>query len=295
MKNISKKNENIQTSVALGYFDGLHLGHIEVIKSVLERETASCVLTFTQKTLLPKFDRSENILTETQKTEFLAGIGVEYIYAADFAEIKNFTPEEFVDEILIKKLNARYAACGANFHFGKGGCANALDLREICEKRGIELRVVPTVIMRDTVISSSHIRRLIKEGKVAEANEFLGYELTYDLPVVYGNQIGRTIDSPTINQLIPDGMIVPRFGVYKSWTILDGKDLPSITNIGVKPTVDYDGSPLMETHIVGFDGDLYGKTVKVALRDFIRDETKFADLNELKEQIKKDIQKTLEE
>lgn len=283
-----------KTSVALGYFDGLHLGHIEVIKSVLNRDEASCVLTFTQDTTLPKFSERENILTHEQKLELLNKIGVEYIYAVDFAQVRDLSPQQFVDEIIVKKLNASTAACGENFSFGKGGTATSWQLRDLCEKRGITLKIVPTVLLDGITVSSTHIRELIKSGDVARANEFLGYELTYDLPVIYGNQLGRTIDSPTINQLIPDGNIVPKFGVYKSWTIINGKTIPSITDIGIKPTVEYNGAPLMETHIVGFDGDLYGQTVRVALREFIRGEMKFDGLDELKSQIQKDIKKATE-
>ena len=138
------------------------------------------------------------------------------------------------------------------------------------------------------VVHSTAIKNLIKSGEIARANKLLGYNFSIEGKVIEGNRIGRTIGSPTINQLFPDNIVMPKFGVYKSVTYLDGRTMPSVTNVGVKPTVGYKDSPLAETHIMDYDGDLYGRTLRVSLLDFIRPERRFESVDELKNQLDRD-------
>lgn len=290
------------TAVALGFFDGLHLGHIEVIKRALghahKNKAKSLVFTFNNATMLPKFNTRENIISYEMKLELLEKIGVDYVFAPDFATEKDLTAEEFVVQVLKSTLNARFVACGYDFHFAKGGSADSADLKQICEKHGIEVCVVPAVSVDGKIVSSTDIRELIRSGNVKKANELLGYELTYILKVVHGKRIGRTLGFPTINQFIPQGNIVPRFGVYKSWTQVGAVNYPSVTNIGVKPTIEADEGeirlPNMETHIIGYEGDLYDLSARVVLREYLRGEQKFANLDELKAQLELDKRKALE-
>lgn len=287
--------EKRPSAVALGFFDGLHLGHIEVIKRALLKDgLCSVVFTFNDKTSLPKFSGKKGhcIITHEQKTEIFANLGVERVYAPDFGDVKDYSAREFVERILKNELCARVVVCGYDFRFGKGGEGNPEMLKTLCAEHSIECEVVPAVMVDGETVSSTVIREKIRQGDIESANRFLGYELSYNLPVTEGNKIGRTIGFPTINQIIPDYMVKPKNGVYKSWTIVDGRTYRSITNIGVKPTVNYTGKSVMETHITGFSGDLYGKTVRVALREFIRDEVKFASLEELKAQIELDKAKS---
>lgn len=283
-----------KTAVALGFFDGLHLGHIEVIKRALVRSgLASVVFTFSDRTVLPKFSTRENIVSFDLKMELFSRIGVDYVFAPDFADVRNLTAEEFVDEILVKRLNAVFVSCGYDFRFAKGGKADAAELERICTARGIAVEVVPAVKSDGEIVSSTSIRRLIKDGNVEAANKMLGYELTYVLPVVHGNKIGKGLGFPTVNQYIPEGTIAPKNGVYKSWVQVGGRNYPAITNIGVKPTIglqagEINREPVMETHIIGFSGDLYGLRVRVVLRSFLRDERKFSGLPELKKQLEND-------
>ncbi len=282
---------NRPSAVALGFFDGLHLGHIEVIKrALLKNGLRSVVFTFNDKTSLPKFSGKKGhcIITHEQKTRIFAGLGVEKVYAPDFSDVKDYSAREFVERILRDELSAAFVVCGYDFRFGKGGEGNPETLKSLCAEYGIECSVVPAVAVDGVTVSSTVIRQLIRDGEIEKANRYLGYELSYNLPVQTGSRIGRTIGFPTINQEIPDYMVKPKNGVYKSWTIVEGKTYRSITNIGVKPTVDYKGESLMETHIIGFDGDLYGQRVSVALREFIRDEVKFGSLEELKKQLEAD-------
>lgn len=282
-----------KTSVALGYFDGLHLGHLGVIRAALSQEGLSpAVFTFNCDTTLPKFKNPEDIISFENKRELLSRVGVRYLYAPDFAEVYELTAEEFVSEILVKRLNAGYACCGTNFRFGRNGSGTPGLLADIGEKYGMRAETVPDVCHNGVMISSTHIRELIRDGNIEEANTLLGYELWYRLPVVRGNEIGRRLLSfPTINQIIPPTNVIPRFGVYKSFVQLDGRNYRGVTNIGVKPTIENrrdGGGVVMETHIIDFDEDLYGQNVSVSLCSFIRPERKFSDLEELKKQIAAD-------
>ena len=280
-----------KTAVALGYFDGLHSGHVFVISCALNEKLAPAVFTFNCDTTLPKFQSPEDIISFENKCELLDKMGVKYLYAPDFAEVCGLSDEDFVKEILVKRLNAAFACCGRNFRFGKNACGTPERLVEIGKKYGITVKIAEDVCLDGELISSTHIRELIRKGEIEAANRLLGYELMFNLPVVYGNQLGRTIDFPTINQVIPETNIIPRFGAYKSYVQVHGKNYRGITNIGVRPTVGDNTKVVMETHIVGFSGNLYGEKIAVSLVKFLREERKFADLNELKKQLKEDLKK----
>lgn len=290
--------KNGKTAVALGFFDGLHLGHIEVIKRALLRtDLLSVVFTFNDKTMLPKFKERENIITYDLKLELLSRIGVNYIFAPDFADLRDLSAGEFVDKILIDRLNAGFVACGYDFRFAKGGKATAEELASMCRDKGIEACVVPAVTYEGEPISATSIRELIRRGDIKKANTLLGYELTYVLEVREGKKNGRKIGFPTINQIIPEGMIVPKRGVYKSWTQVRNRNYPSITNIGLKPTIELeDGEERvqeMETHIIGYEGNLYGLRTRVVLREYMREERKFDSMEDLRAQLETDREAAL--
>ena len=289
-KAIKEKAE--KTAVALGFFDGLHLGHTEVIKrAMLKPGLKSVIFTFNDNTPLPKFQSKEGscIITHEQKLMLFEKLGIDYIFAPDFSHVKDVTAEDFVRLVLAERLNAAYVVCGYDFRFGKGGEGNPEMLSRICSELGIECETVPAVQVDGEIVSSTAIRKLIREGNVEKANKLLGYELSYSIPVIEGNRLGRTIGFPTINQIIPPEMVQPKRGVYASWTVVDGKTYKSITNIGVKPTVRSSGEVVTETYIIGFSGDLYGKTVRISLRFFLREEVKFEGLSSLGEQLARDV------
>lgn len=291
MKEINEQGIKKPSAVALGFFDGLHLGHIEVIKHTLLRDgLCPVVFTFNGKTLLPKFKEHSGhyIITHEQKIAIFEKIGVEYIFAPDFNDVKNYTAEEFVRKILKELLSASLVVCGYDFRFGKGGEGDPEMLKKLCASYGIDCEVIPAVSVDGENVSSTVIREKIKRGDISEANKCLGYEFSYYLPVIEGKQLGRTMGFPTINQHIPDYMVKPKNGVYKSWTVAEGKTYRSITNIGVKPTVSDNGETVMETHIIGYSGNLYGKNIQVALREYLRPEKKFGNLDELKIQLESD-------
>lgn len=270
----------------------MHLGHQSVIHKAVDlipRGIAPAVFTFETDTITTKGQGGVDvILSHDLKYEFLAGIGVQYIYSPDFLNFKNLTPMEFVRYVLRDKFRAKYVICGDDFKFGKGGVCGYHELKTLCAENGIEVIVAEPVILDGDVVSSTRIRKHIINGEIGEANKLLGYDFQFKIPVSHGNEIGRTINFPTINQYLPKRQIVPKFGVYASKTEIDGRIYKSITNIGIKPTVGGEKTPLAETNIFDFSGDLYGKIMRVGLRSFIRPEVKFSSLDELQAQINND-------
>ena len=276
------------TAVAVGFFDGLHLGHMEVIKEALRHEYGSAMFTFHSDTALPKREKIENLLSNEMKLESLAKTGLDYVYSPDFDTVRDYTAEDFIVRVLAKIMNAKTVICGFDFRLGAGGGCDAEQFKLLCGKHGIDTVIIPPFSLDGQIVHSTAIKNLIKSGEVEKANRLLGYEFCYEGEVIYGNRLGRKIGFPTINQLFPENIVMPRFGVYKSTVEIDGRLFPSVTNIGVKPTVAYKDKPLSETHINDFDGDLYGRTLRIRLIRFIRPERKFDDLNGLKEQLSKD-------
>ncbi len=287
-----------RTAVALGVFDGIHRGHQDVIKSALsfrDKGLSSAVFTFCAKTVTTKGNgRLDMLISDELKLEKLDEMGVDYVYSPEFSELRNLTSEEFVEKILVEKLNASVAICGENFRFGKGAFGDSRELSRLCSKHEISTIILPFTYFNGAPISSTEIRRHIREGSIDIANFLLGYDFQFRLKVVHGNSIGRTISFPTINQYFPPMQVVPRFGVYVSNVLIDGKLYPSVTNVGVKPTIGGEKSPLAETHIIGFDGNLYDKEVTVYLKKFIRPEIKFDSIEQLKNRLSKDLKKAEE-
>jgi riboflavin kinase/FMN adenylyltransferase len=270
-------------TIALGYFDGVHLGHQEVIKTALTLTPYEpAVFTFNSR-------ESGNIMTDEAKHKLLTGLGIKSIFSYAFEDIKNLSPEEFVSEILVKELNAGAVVCGYDFRFGKDAKAGADELAKLCNKFQIPTIIVPPVTLDGEIISSTAIREFIAKGDIETANKFLGYKHFYEAEVVGGNQLGRTIGFPTINQNMPHHCIIPRFGVYVSSVKIHENHYKGITNIGVKPTAGEQKNITIETHILGCDKDLYGQIIEVSLLKFIRAEKKFNSFSELSKQIAEDL------
>lgn len=287
--------DNEKTSVALGFFDGMHIGHKAVIDGACDaakREgLVPAAFMIRERPRLPKFgSRIDIFITpyDVKVSVLEENFGIRSLYAPFFEEIKDLTPEVFFERDIIGVLNAGYVVCGEDFRFGKNRAGDPALLASLCERAGIGFEAVPPVCVGGEKVSSTMIRELIRAGDVKTANSLMLKILSYALPVVHGKELGRTIGFPTINQEIPPFMVHPKHGVYISYAVLDGKEYPAITNIGVKPTVKDDGAENMETHIIGYDGDLYGETVKVCLCGLIRDERKFGSLGELQKQLEED-------
>ena len=275
-------------AVALGTFDGFHSGHKMVIDKARLSVGKSAVLLFDQHPQKVLFKKSPGeLITETQRNKLLKSWSVEPI-TVSFSEIMSLSYEEFFYKILVEKLGATALSCGFNYRFGANAKGNPENLRELCKKQEIELFVSDAVLFEGEPVSSTRIRSLIKQGDIESANAMLGREFSYDFLVVHGDARGRTIDSPTINQFFTEDFIVPQYGVYASYSIIDGKKYPSVTNVGVRPTIEGTSKERSETNIIGFEGDLYDKQISVQLLKKIREEMKFSGLDELRAQIARD-------
>ena len=280
-----------KTAVALGIFDGVHRGHRRVLsKAFSHDELKRAVFTFNTHTVDSKGRDYKMLITDSFKRRLLERAGAEYIYSPDFYTLKMMPAEEFARDILKGALHAEVAVCGERFRFGHKAEGDSEALIRYGRKYGFSVEIVERLDENGTRISSSLIRQLVSEGEIEKANRLLGYSYGYCCEVIHGNEIGRTWDFPTINQQIPDGLVLPRFGVYVSNVHINDRCFTGVTNIGVKPTVEHDIKPLAETFIVGFEGDLYGKDIEIELFEFIRPERKFDSFDELKAEIKRNTE-----
>ena len=280
------------TSVALGLFDGVHIGHQAVIAKAVQGAGAGLVpsvFTFTMAggAAPSKKQGSRFILTPDLKAQRLEQLGIRQIFAPGFETFRNMTAEEFVRDMVIGAFRAKEISCGFNFHFGKNAYASSEELRKIAEPLGVRVHLVEGICRGGEPVSSTRIRRCLEEGRLEEANAMLGQPYALKLPVVEGNRLGRLMHFPTINQPFEEGQLIPRFGVYAAMAQVEGREYHAVTNIGVKPTVG-SPAPLAETHIIGFEGDLYGCSPTIQLVKFLRPEVKFPNLEALQEQIARD-------
>ena len=295
LENITKKEAavTVRTAVALGVFDGIHIGHRAVLGRALKFEKSGLepsVFTFNTESISAKHDKKyEYIASNEEKLNMMSDMGIKYVCCPEFSDIREVSAEDFVLEIIKKKFNAAVVVCGPKFRFGRDAGCGAQQLITLGKKYGFEVSIVDPVMHENIIVSSSSIKDMLYSGDIKRANRMLGYNYGINQKVVHGRQIGGTIDFPTINQYFLPGQAIPKYGVYASSALINGTQYPSITNIGVKPTVTDDMIPLAETHILDYNADLYNKTVKVKLSDFIRCEKRFESLDELKKAIAEDI------
>ncbi len=292
------KVENQQTSVALGFFDGVHRGHRRVIETAVTLAGDSlipAVFTFTMNGSGPAKKKGAGELTTLeQKTELLKAMGIQEIYAPDFSAFCNMSGEEFVQRVLQERMRAAAVCCGQDFRFGKGASCDAKALEALCRPYGIACTILEEVLDEGEAVSSTRVRQAIAQGQVEKAAKLLGRLYCLDFPVAHGKQLGRKLQFPTINQPIPPQMALPRLGVYATMAQVDGKIYAGVTNIGVRPTVEQGMAPRAETYLIDFSGDLYGRQVPVSFLSFLRPEQKFASVELLRDQIAQDAQRAKE-
>lgn len=276
-----------RTSVALGFFDGVHLGHASVLHAA-DPALTRVVCTFSTENAPTGKSRVPLLATADTRAALLEALGTEQLVELPFSAVCGWDAERFVD-FLQHTLGAAELLCGYNFRFGRGAAANAETLQALCADRGMVCKVLPPLCIDGQPVSSSAIRALLAEGKTEQAAKLLGRPFGFAFPVVTGRQLGRQWNFPTINQHLPTGFVNPLFGVYLSTVLLHGERRRAVTNLGIKPTVGSDGV-LAETYILDCNEDLYGQTLEVQLHRLIRREQKFASIDLLRAQIAQDVE-----
>jgi riboflavin kinase/FMN adenylyltransferase len=266
--------------VAIGTFDGVHLGHREVIRG------ADTVLTFEPHPLSVIHPEATPrlITTFAVKRDLIAGLGVNELVVIPFDKgFSSQTAEEFVEHVLIERLGAEQVSVGENFRFGKGAKGTPDFLGGHSE---FETRVVPLVEAAGETISSSHIRGLVAAGEVTQAVEFLGGPFLFEGEVVAGDRRGRELGMPTANLVPDERYVVPGHGVYAAWA----HGHPAAVNVGVRPMFETGRGLLVEAHLIGFEGDIYGETLRIAFLERLRGEKRFDSVDELIAQMNRDVE-----
>ena len=281
---------NNKVCVAVGMFDGVHLGHRLMLESLVNESKRlglpSAIFTFSASDN-PKSD-SKLITLSDKKTELFSELGIDVVFSADFSEIKTMSAIDFTESVLYNAIGARAVVCGYDFRFGKDRTGDAELIKKLLSPKGVSVITQNAVEKNGVPISSTNIRLFLSEGDLTSANGLLGRAFSFKSEIVHGKQLGRTLGFPTINQIYPKELVLPRFGVYAVRCRIGGRLYGGVANIGVKPTVSDENTPICETYLFDYSGDCYGCMAETEFIEFIRAEKRFSSLNELKEQVERD-------
>jgi riboflavin kinase/FMN adenylyltransferase len=293
------------TAAALGNFDGVHKGHARLISQMAdyasEHGLASCVFTFSNnpKNFIAGKNAVKSLLTQSDKRELIRGLGVDYLVSVPFDErFHEMPPRAFIDELVLGMVKAKAVGCGFNFRFGKNARGNVDVLEHASQSKGFALNVLPPVRIDGVLVSSTMIREIIQAGDVGLCSKYLGREFALSGTVIHGEMNGRKLGFPTANIMPPEDMVLPADGVYAAFAYIghsrNAVRHPAVTNIGLRPT--FGGKVrLAETHLLGFNGNLYGKNLRIEFVRRLRGEVKFDSLEQLSEQIASDSRGALAE
>ncbi len=287
---------NCDRVIALGFFDGVHRGHGALLTKARERaeelDCLSAALTFDPHPEELIYGKKKPLINTLSDRQWL----MTKLYFMDEVLILKFDEEfmrmpwrEFVEDFLIKKLRAVHVVCGHNYTFGYKGLGNAARLQALCEEFGIGCDVIEKVEGDGDTISSTRIRKLLREGDLETANELLGHQHFFSGTVVHGKKLGRLLGFPTANMTLPEGMLEMAHGVYATEVVFSDRSRHiAVTNVGHRPTVDSDDSIKVESYLLDYKGDLYGRILRLEFCKFIRSEKKFESVDELMEAIRHD-------
>lgn len=294
-KNHTENRKNIPTVIALGYFDGIHLGHQKLIKAAVKiaqnMNIKSAVYTFNTHPLsvlspekVPKL-----LLPNNKKIEIIQSLGIDYLVFSNFTRnIMTKTPDKFVKEILVDQFNMKHVVIGFNYKFGYKGTGTPELLKTLGKKYGFAVTVIEPVKEQGTIVSSTNIRKLIENGDMQTTKDYLGHFYSISGKVIRGKGLGKTISIPTANLTIDHNLAIPKIGVYKTSVKYNNKKYSAVTNIGYNPTfINHPYS--IETHIINLSHDIYNQEIEIFFIKRIRSEKKFNSLDELVSQVKKDI------
>ncbi|MDO5522194.1 MAG: bifunctional riboflavin kinase/FAD synthetase [bacterium] len=284
--------------VTLGKFDGLHIGHQMLIDHVVELKKKgyqSVMFTFSLHpyNLFSK-EETKLIYTNEEKLLKLREEGLDVLIAYPFTtKTASLEPEEFIKEVLVKQCDAKAIIVGNDFCFGKNRRGNVEMLKKYADEFGYEVHAYEKVEYEDGVVSATRIREEIEKGNMEDVENMLGRPFSVVGEVVHGRQLGRQLGMPTVNIMPSEGKLLPPNGVYASALEIDGKEYVGVTNVGYKPTVGDKNKLGIETYIIDFKGDLYGKILEVKLLHYMRPEQKFVSIEELKDQMHRDMENVL--
>lgn len=294
------------TAIALGNFDGIHQGHQTVLHPIIDSVSPQqphiypSVVSFTPHPREFFTGGKLQLLTPiSEKAEILEALGIEQLILLPFnRDLASLSPQQFVERVLVRQLEATVVSVGTDFRFGYQRKGTGTDLTEIAEGFGIKVHLNSLKNYRDRQeqmvrVSSSLIRQALSEGDIATANKMLGRPYSLIGKVVTGQQLGRTIGFPTANLQLPAEKFLPRYGVYAVDVWYEQTMLPGVMNIGCRPTVA-GKAPTIEVHLLNWSGDLYDRTLRVNLLEFLRPEQKFDSVEALKQQIDRDCRAVLD-
>lgn len=294
------KDRKKECVLALGFFDGVHLGHAALLKRTAER---AAELGITPAVMT--FDNHPDALVRGEPVELInsaqdRALLIRTLFGIDRVEVFHFdretmrTPwQDFLDTVRAE-YGAVHLTVGYDFRFGWRGDGDPEKLRDYCSTHGLGCDVIDKVMLDGVTVSSTLLRSLLSRGDMRAALRFMGHPHVLTGTVLHGRQLGRRIGVPTANMIFSPGVLIPPHGVYAAHVRLAEGVFPAVTNIGIRPTTGISPEVTAESHILGFDGDLYGKTVTVEFYEYIRPEIRFDDLDALSAQISKDCQRALE-
>lgn len=286
IKNTTKFQVADPTAISLGKFDGLHQGHHLLVDRILKKKKeglASLIFTF-------DFGERQALTLPEERRELLCREHLDYLVECPFVpELSHMEPEEFVQEVLKKRLHAKYLAVGTDFRFGYRRKGDYHLLQQMSKPCGFQVEVVEKACWQGREISSTFIKEELEQGHMELVNQLLGYAYSVTGEVLHGRQIGRTLGMPTTNLLPKEQKLLPPNGVYATRTVIDGETFEGITNIGYKPTVGGETRKGVETYLFDLDRNLYGETIQVQFFGYERPERKFPTLEALKAQIESDV------
>jgi len=281
--------------IALGFFDGVHNGHGALLRRVVERAA--------QQNAVPSaftFDIHPETVILGRSTPLLsspadrAGLmrrlyGIQDILVAHYDWRMMHTPwESFITDYLVGECGAVHLVAGHDFHFGYRGEGSPERLQHKCQELGLGCDIISPVVQEGIIVSSTYIRTLVAQGEMDRAHTFLGHPHTLTDTVVHGKKLGSCLGFPTVNLRVPEGVLSPAHGVYATRAWVDEESYLAITNIGTRPTIEDGDQVTVETFLLDFDGDLYGRNVRLEFYKFLRPEQKFADYIQLRQQVRQD-------
>ncbi len=271
------------TAVALGKFQGLHRGHLLLINQIVDLAKTECLASVV---FTINVKNSKMINDQRDRVSILKDLDVDYQIDCEFTkEFASMKPYEFIKKVLSQKLGAKYIVIGTDFCFGNNREGNVDTLLQYQEEFGYKVLPIEKYSIEGNVVSSSSIREFIQQGDMKNVSLYMGRNYFIQGRVVEGKKLGRTIGFPTVNLFPPENKLLPPYGVYETRIMIDGRYYQGITNVGDNPTISDDNSTTVETHILEYNGDLYGRDLRIEFIKYIREQKKFNDVKELHQQL----------